>query len=79
MVDIDANEIYKDRGIKIDLPIVKDAQEFLEGMLSFTERLELNKEWLGHVTQWKNLKEKRETQDNILTSYEFPKLEYNFC
>jgi acetolactate synthase-1/2/3 large subunit len=71
MVDIDANEIYKDRGIKIDLPIVKDAQEFLEGILSFTEKLELDKEWLGYITQWKNLKEIRELKNNTLTSYEF--------
>ena len=34
-------------------------------------RINLNKEWLDYISQWKSLKETRELQNDILTSYEF--------
>ena len=71
MVDIDANEIFKDRGIKIDLPVVADAKEFMIGLISLCNTIKLKDKWFNSINKWKNLKEKRETQDGILTSYEF--------
>ena len=71
MVDIDANEIYKDRGIKIDLPIVSDAKEFMGGLISLCKPLKLSNKWSTSINKWKNLKEKRESKDDVLTSYEF--------
>ena len=72
MIDIDENEVYKDRGIKIDLPIVSDSKWFISKLLqSFDKPIKLNTEWSNYINQYKNYKETRELKDNVLTSYEF--------
>ena len=72
MVDIDPNEVYKDRGIKIDLPIVCDAREFITSFIGTATTIGTHTEWEEFTLhKWKNLQEERELKDNILTSYEF--------
>jgi acetolactate synthase-1/2/3 large subunit len=75
MVDIDKNEIYKGRGLNIDLPITCDAKQFItewsNNLISYT----VNNEWLEAYTKYKNLKlDNRPLKSDVLTSYEF--LEY---
>jgi acetolactate synthase-1/2/3 large subunit len=72
MVDIDSNEVYKDRGIKIDLPIVSDATWFIESWLSDLPQTQIYKKWLTYISKYKSLKlDNRPKLDNVLTSYEF--------
>lgn len=71
MVDIDANEVYKDRGLKIDLPIVSDSKWFILNLLDRVEEVQLHDDWFKYVDQYKSYKEIRPLKDNILTSYEF--------
>lgn len=71
MVDIDANEVYKDRGLKIDLPIVSDSKWFTLSLLDKVKEITLDDNWSKYVDQYKNYQEKRPLKDNILTSYEF--------
>ena len=77
MVDIDFNELYKGRGLNIDLPIQSDAGLFIEG---FLKDININRDifinthfltWKEKCNQWKNRIEKRDTlNSNVLTSYE---------
>lgn len=75
MVDIDENEINKGRGLKIDLPIICDAKQFITEWLNNHIQHQPSTEWVEMYNKYKNLK-----LDNIpllsdtLTSYEF--LEY---
>ena len=71
MVDIDPNEVYKDRGIKIDLPIVCDAKDFIMSFINVAYPVTLEEEWSNSITKWKNLKEKRELKNNILIYINF--------
>lgn len=72
MVDVDPNEVYKDRGINIDLPIVSDAKWFLQTWLNNIPILTIQDEWLQYTNKYKNLKlDNRPLKENILTSYEF--------
>lgn len=72
MVDIDPNEIYKGRGLNIDLPINYDAKIFINSCLDILEPITLEKEWKEYCTGWKNLNlDKRELKTDVLTSYEF--------
>jgi len=71
MVDIDANEVYKDRGIKIDLPIVSDSKWFILNLINSVEAINIDKQWSKYINQYKGYKENRALKDNILTSYEF--------
>jgi len=71
MVDIDANEVYKDRGLKIDLPIVSDSKWFILNLLDRVEEVQLHDDWFKYIDQYKNYKEIRPLKNNILTSYEF--------
>ena len=70
MVDIDYNEVYKDRGLEIDLPIVSDAKWFIENWLNNLPQT-INS-WEEHTNRYKTLQlDNRPLKDNILTSYEF--------
>jgi acetolactate synthase-1/2/3 large subunit len=71
MVDIDANEVYKDRGIKIDLPIVSDSKWFILNLIDSVEAINIDEQWSKYINQYKGYKENRALKDNILTSYEF--------
>jgi acetolactate synthase-1/2/3 large subunit len=72
MVDIDKNEIYKDRGLKIDLPITCDAKQFITEWLNNLTPYTVNNKWLEAYTKYKNLKlDNRPLKSDILTSYEF--------
>lgn len=73
MVDVDENEINKGRGLKIDLPVVCDANVFINTLLNFSI-FHNKKEWSDKCNEYKSIKEKRITKTNTLTSYEF--LEY---
>lgn len=73
MVDIDENEIYKGRGLNIDLPVVCDAKIFINTLLESC--VSHNKqEWNNKCNDYKNMKEIRPLKTDVLTSYEF--LEY---
>ena len=73
MVDIDNNEIYKNRGITIDLPIVSDSKWFIQSWLgNLPTTLTIQNEWLKYINQYKNLKlDDKPLKENVLTSYEF--------
>jgi acetolactate synthase-1/2/3 large subunit len=72
MVDVDENEVYKNRGLKIDLPIVSDAKGFISNWLIDLPKINLNDEWSNYINQYKNLKlDNRPLKDDVLTSYEF--------
>jgi acetolactate synthase I/II/III large subunit len=75
MVDIDKNEVYKGRGLEIDLPIVCDAKQFITEWLNNSTQPNIDPHWIETYTQYKNLKlDKRPLKSDVLTSYEF--LEY---
>jgi acetolactate synthase-1/2/3 large subunit len=75
MVDIDKNEIYKGRGLNIDLPITCNAKQFITEWSSNLISYTVNNEWLETYTKYKNLKlDNRPLKSGVLTSYEF--LEY---
>jgi acetolactate synthase-1/2/3 large subunit len=75
MVDIDKNEVYKGRGLKIDLPVVCDAKQFITEWSNNLIPYAINNEWLEVYTKYKNLKlDNRPLKSDVLTSYEF--LEY---
>lgn len=74
VVDIDKNELFKDRGIYIDLPVIKNAYDFLKSLiqtLPFQPLQDMDNKWLSYITSVKSLKETRPVKENILTSYEF--------
>ena len=73
MVDVDENEIYKGRGLSIDLPIICDAKIFINNLLNSCISYN-KKEWNNKCSDYKNIKENRSLKEDILTSYEF--LEY---
>lgn len=75
MVDIDKNEIFKGRGLHIDLPVICDAKIFINKWNDNLPKFELDLNWLDKCNDWKNLKlDNRPLKSDILTSYEF--LEY---
>jgi acetolactate synthase I/II/III large subunit len=70
MVDIDHNEVYKDRGLKINLPVVSDAKWFIENWLN--DLPQIINTWGAYTNKYKTLQlDSRPLKDNILTSYEF--------
>ena len=72
MVDVDKNEIFKGRGLNIDLPIICDANIFINEWNNNPPEFELEKEWINKCNEWKNLKlDNRPLKPNVLTSYEF--------
>ena len=69
MVDIDHDEVYKNRGINIDLPIVSDAKWFIQSWLDNLPTPNTSSEL---ISKYKNLNlDVRPLKENILTSYEF--------
>jgi acetolactate synthase-1/2/3 large subunit len=75
MVDIDKNEINKGRGLKIDLPIICDAKQFITEWLNNHIQYQPSTEWVEMYNKYKNLKlDNRPLLSDTLTSYEF--LEY---
>ena len=75
MVDIDENEIFKGRGLNIDLPIICDAKIFIDKWSTNLSEFEVDLNWLDKCDGWKNLKlDNRPLKSEVLTSYEF--LEY---
>jgi acetolactate synthase-1/2/3 large subunit len=73
MVDIDDNEIYKNRGLTVDLPIVSDAREFIESWLPTIQNDSNNRnEWVSYVNKCKTAEfNKRNLNPDVLSSYEF--------
>jgi len=72
MVDVDKNEIFKGRGLNIDLPIVCDAKIFINSCIDTLDPINIEKEWNKYCFQYQNINlDKRELKDNVLTSYEF--------
>jgi acetolactate synthase-1/2/3 large subunit len=75
MIDIDKNEIFKGRGLNIDLPVICDAKIFINGWNNNLPEVKLNNDWINKCNQWKNLNlDQRPLKPDVLTSYEF--LEY---
>jgi acetolactate synthase-1/2/3 large subunit len=54
-VDIDGAELYKGRGLNIDLPVRSDAKEFLTSWLDNLVVPELNDEWIYYITKYQNV------------------------
>lgn len=77
MVDLDPNEIYKGRGLEIDMPIVEDAKYFIEEWLNNYEFKSLDNEWEKATKKWKNLKIddmfNKGSEKDVLSVYEFLK------
>lgn len=72
MVDIDKNEIFKNRGVNIDLPIVADVKQFLIGWLDNVPNSIDTHEWKQYVHKCiVSPTNKREYDQNVLSSYEF--------
>ena len=72
MVDVDKNEIFKGRGLNIDLPIICDAKVFINSCIETLNPINIEKEWNQYCLQYQNINlDKRELKDNVLTSYEF--------
>jgi acetolactate synthase-1/2/3 large subunit len=71
MVDIDPEEINKNRGIKIDIPVVCDAKQFINDLIENSSTLEINKSWSEYLKKVKKINEKRNVKKSDLTSYEF--------
>lgn len=72
MVDVDKNEMFKGRGLNIDLPIICDAKIFINQWNKTLPKFEINQEWVSKCNDWKKLKlDNRPLKSNVLTSYEF--------
>jgi len=68
MVDIDGNEVSKDRGLQIDLPIICDAKRFLNLWIDSSP----NSQFTNWANKYKSVNlENRPLKSDILTSYEF--------
>lgn len=68
MVDIDGNEVGKDRGLQIDLPIICDAKRFLNLWINSNPNLQ-STNW---ANRYKSVNlENRPLKSDVLTSYEF--------
>jgi acetolactate synthase-1/2/3 large subunit len=72
MVDVDKNEVFKGRGLNIDLPIICDAKIFISQWNKVLSEFETNQEWINKCNDWKKLKlDNRPLKSEVLTSYEF--------
>ncbi len=68
MVDVDGNEVGKDRGLQIDLPIICDAKRFLNLWISSNP----SPQSIGWADRYKTINlENRPLKQDVLTSYEF--------
>ena len=53
VVDIDKNEIGKQRGLKIDVPIEMDVKYFFKEYLKYKKKNIIKKDWLIRCNDWK--------------------------
>ena len=71
MVDIDKEEVFKDRGVKIDIPVVCDAKVFIKELILKSKKLNISNEWKKYISGYKNYQENRKYKKGILSSYQF--------
>jgi len=71
MVDIDENEIFKGRGLNIDLPIIHDVKDFLNKFLDVVEPKQLESEWNNKIEEWKTKTYDKYENNESLSSYKF--------
>ena len=72
MVDIDRNEVFKGRGLDIDLPIIHDVNDFLDRFLDkLTDESMVEKDWLNKIKEWKTKKYDKYENNESLSSYKF--------
>jgi acetolactate synthase I/II/III large subunit len=72
MVDIDAEELFKGRGLQINLPVKADAKNFIQTWLNNVPVLNLNDEWIYYITKYQNVKVDRPAPPvGFLSSYSF--------
>jgi acetolactate synthase-1/2/3 large subunit len=68
MVDIDGNEVGKDRGLQIDLPVICDAKRFLNLWIDSAP----SSQSINWADKYKSINlENRPLKSDVLTSYEF--------
>ena len=53
VVDIDKNEIGKQRGLKIDVPVEMDIKYFFKEYLKYKKKNIIKKDWLIRCNEWK--------------------------
>jgi len=53
VVDIDKNEIGKQRGLKIDVPVEMDVKYFFKKYLKYKKKNIIKKDWLIRCNEWK--------------------------
>ena len=76
MVDIDKNEVFKGRGLEIDLPIVNDLHDFFVKFQPTLKKVNftLDNKWLEAVNKWRSIEfDKIESNSDNLSSYMFLK------
>tara|TARA_R110000824_G_scaffold41627_9_gene123650 strand:- start:1174 stop:2967 length:1794 start_codon:yes stop_codon:yes gene_type:complete len=71
MVDIDRNEVFKGRGLNIDLPIIHDVKDFLNKFLDVVMPKELESEWDSKIKEWKTKTYDKYENNESLSSYKF--------
>ena len=72
MVDIDRNEVFKGRGLEIDLPIIHDVNDFLDRFLDeLTDESVVEKDWLNKIKEWKTKTYDKYENNESLSSYKF--------
>ena len=71
MVDIDRNEVFKGRGLNIDLPIIHDVGDFINSFLLTVQPQKLELEWTKKINEWKNKTYDKYENNESLSSYKF--------
>ena len=72
MVDIDRNEVFKGRGLEIDLPIIHDVNDFVDRFLDeLTDESVVEKDWLNKIKEWKTKTYDKYENNESLSSYKF--------
>ena len=71
VVDIDPNELYKNRGLDIDMVIEGDAKLFMRQLTDVITPLDQISEWLNYVNKLKSSKENRPLNEKVLSPYKF--------
>jgi len=71
VVEVDFNELNKENGLKIDLPILSDAKDFINKWKQSNIEGGIITDWLIQCNKYKNTIENRKLKDDVLTSYEF--------
>lgn len=55
MVDIDKNELSKNRGLNIDIKIHSDCKKFIDVYLKYKKDITYKREWLDQCDNWKKI------------------------